>query len=68
MHPLIKTILYGLSIFVIYIVLILLIRLIVPHTPTGEEYFGLFSKKDLLLGLGIAIVLTFTHERKKNLK
>ncbi len=67
MHPVLKTLLYGLSIFVIYAVIVLILRHVINHTPTEYEYFGLFSRKDVLLGLVLAIVLTFTHERKKNL-
>ncbi|MDD4971808.1 MAG: hypothetical protein PHT07_20470 [Paludibacter sp.] len=68
MHPKLKTLLYGLSVFVIYTILAIALRMITHHLPTEEEYFGLISNKDLLIGLMLAIVLTFTHERKKNLK
>jgi len=68
MHPKIKILLYGLSVFLIYTVLAIVLRLITHHVPTEEEYFGLISNKDLLLGLMLALVLTFTHERRKKLK
>ena len=68
MHPKLKIILYGLSIFVIYTILAIALRIITHHVPTEEEHFGLISNKDLLIGLMLAFVLTFTHERRKNLK
>jgi len=68
MHPKFKIVLYGLSVFVIYTVLAIGLRYITHHVPGEDEYFGLISNKDLLLGVGLAFVLTFTHERKKKLK
>ena len=68
MHPKLKTLFYGLSVFVIYTIMAIALRMITHHVPTEEEYFGLISNKDLLIGLMLAFVLTFTHERRKNLK
>jgi len=68
MHPKLKILLYGLSVFLIYTILAVALRMITHHVPTEEEYFGLISNKDLLLGLMLAFVLTFTHERRKKLK
>jgi len=68
MHPTLKIVIYGLSVFVIYTVLAIVLRYVTHHVPTEEEYFGLISNKDLLLGLLLAVVLTFTHERRKKLK
>ena len=68
MHPIIKTGLYGLSVFAIFTILAIVLRLVTNHTPVEGEYFGLISNKDILLGCALAFVLTFTHERKKKLK
>jgi len=68
MHPKLKIVIYGLSIFVIYTILAIVLRYITHHIPQEDEYLGLISNKDLLVGIGLAIVLTFTHERKKRLK
>ena len=68
MHPKVKIILYGLSVFIIYTILAIILRRVTHHIPTEEEYFGLLSNKDLLLGLFLAVVLTFTHEQKKRLR
>ena len=68
MHPKLKIVLYGLSVFVIYTILAIALRMVTHHIPTEEEYFGLISNKDLMLGLMLAFALTFTHERRKKLK
>ena len=68
MHPKLKTGLYGLSILVIYAIIVFVLRRIINRNPIDYEYFGVYSQKDILLGFLLAIVLTFTHERKKKLK
>lgn len=68
MQPIIKTVLYGLSVFAIYAIFVLVLRQVTNHVPTQDDYLGLFSIKDILLGLLLAVVLTFTHIRKQKLK
>jgi hypothetical protein len=65
MHPKIKMILYGLGVFSIYAIFVVGMRYFSHYTPTEAEYFRFFSQNDLLLGLLVAVVMTFTHERKK---
>ena len=65
--PKIKPVLYGLSVFAIYIILSVVLRLISKRIPDDAEYFGIFSSTDLLIGIVVALVLTFTHERKKRI-
>ena len=67
-HPKLKPILYGLGVFTVYIVLSLVIRLVAKRIPADAEFFGMFSTNDLLIGVVVAVVLTFTHERKKRIK
>lgn len=64
----IKIVLYGLGAFAVYIVLVVVLRLISGRIPEDAEIFGMFSTTDLLLGVVVAVVLTFSHERKKRLK
>jgi hypothetical protein len=68
MNPKLKTILYGLGVFAVYIALIVILRLISGKVPENAEIFGFFSRNDFLLGLAVAVILTFSHERKKRLK
>jgi hypothetical protein len=66
--PKIQPILYGVGVFIIFTSLMIIIKLITHRIPTEAEYFGLFSNNDLLMGVVVAIILTFSHERKKKLK
>lgn len=66
--PKIQPILYGIGVFVVFTTLVTILKLITHRIPTDAEYFGLFTKKDFLLGALVAVVLTFSHERKKKLK
>jgi hypothetical protein len=66
--PKIQPILYGVSVFIVFATLMIIIKLITHRIPTEAEYFGLFSNNDLLMGVVVAIILTFSHERKKKLK
>ncbi len=68
MHPVFKTITYGLIVFVIYAALTFILRYITNRMPENPEFLGIYTTNDLLLGIAVAFFLTFTHERKKNLK
>ena len=68
MNPKLKIVLYGFGVFAVYIVFLIVLRLISGRTPEDAEIFGLFSKSDFLLGLLVAVVLTFSNVRKKRLK
>ncbi len=63
-----KPILYGIGVFLVFTTLMVILKLVTHHTPSDAEYFGLFTNQDLFLGLVVAVVLTFSHERKKKLK
>lgn len=63
-----QPVLYGLSVFAVFIILSVILKLIAHRESTDAIYFGILSNKDLLLGLLVAVVLTFTHEHKKKLK
>jgi len=67
-HPKVEPLLCGIIVFAIFYILTLVLKLITQQFPTVLSFETLFPKKDLLLGLGVAAVLTFTHQRKKKLK
>ena len=67
-HPRVEPILYGIIVFVIFYILTLVLKLITHQFPTVLSFETLFPKKDILLGLAVAVILTFTHQRKKKLK
>jgi hypothetical protein len=60
--------LYGLGVFVVFITIALILKRITNQVPTETEIFWLFTKTDLLLGLAVAVAVTFSHEKKKRLK
>jgi hypothetical protein len=62
-----QPVLYGLGVFAIFIILSVVLKLITHRVFDDVRYFGILSDKDLLIGAFVAIVLTFTHERKKRL-
>ena len=66
--PRIQPILYGVGVFIVFTTLVAIIKLITHRVPIEAEYFGLFSNNDLLMGAVVAIIMTFSHERKKKLK
>ncbi len=68
MHPKLQTLLYGLGVFAVFTTFAVGLRHFTSSTVQNLEYFGLFSKKDILLGLIVALIVTFNHERKKNSK
>lgn len=63
-----KPVLYGLGVFAVYILLTYILRLVTNRMPIDAEFLGVFTTNDLLLGLVVSIILTFSHERKKKLK
>jgi len=65
MTPFIKTVLFGLVVFAIFMSIAIILKLVTNHTPVEGEYFGLFTKSDFMLGLVVAIVVTLLHKRKK---
>jgi len=68
MHPKLKLVLYGLSVFVIYSILTYVLRYVFNRMPTDAEFFGVYSSTDLLIGLVLALILTFTHVKKNKLQ
>lgn len=65
--PKIQPVIYGIGVFIVFNILILVMKLLTHRIPENPEYFGLFSNKDFLIGGGVAVILTFMHERKKRL-
>jgi len=59
--------LYGLGVFAVYAVLTYGLRVLFNRITTDAEFFGVYSTNDLLIGVLVAAVLTFSHQRKKNM-
>ena len=67
-HPKLKPIIFGLIAFLIFTSFSTILKLLTNRHSLDDIYFGILSNKDLLIGLGIAVLLTFNYERKKRLK
>lgn len=68
MPALLKTFLYGASVFVIFTTVAVALKLITNKTGDPEAYFGLMTNNDLMIGVVVAVAVTISHERKKRLK
>ena len=60
--------LYGLSVFLVFITIAIVLKRATNQVPIENEIFGLFTKTDLLLGFAVSVAVTLTHEKKKRLK
>lgn len=63
-----QPVLYSLGAFSVFIALSLILKFITKQIPTDAEYFGILSNKDILIGVFVAIIMTFTHYQKKKIK
>ncbi len=68
MPPIVKTILFGAGAFTVFTVIAVILKYATGQLPQEDAFLGIFTKTDLLLGLVVAIVVTLSHERRKNLK
>ena len=66
--PKLQPILYGLGVFAVFVILSVVLKIITHQVSPDAQYLGILSNKDLLLGLIVAVILTFTHVRKRKLK
>ena len=67
MNPKLQTFLYGLGVFAVYMALTAILTWFSSNVPENPILFGIYTKEHLLLGLVVAVVLTFSHERKKKM-
>ncbi len=68
MPPIVKTLIFGVIAFLIFTIIAFLLKLISSQLPQENALLGIFTETDLLLGLVVAVVVTFSHERRKNMK
>ncbi|MDL2290119.1 hypothetical protein LJB95_01800 [Paludibacteraceae bacterium OttesenSCG-928-F17] len=66
-NPKLKPVLYGLGVFAVYIIILVILRLISGRLPENPAIFGFFTGNDFLLGLLVAVTLTFTYVRRKKM-
>jgi len=68
MPQLMKTILYSLSVFVIFTSLAVILKLLTHKVSDDAIYFGIISNNDLFLGFIVTVVVTFSHIMKNRNK
>jgi hypothetical protein len=66
MSPKIKLALYGLSAFVIFALITALLRVVSGKIPENPDFFGLFVKNDIWLGIVVALVIVVSRNRNEN--
>lgn len=67
-HPKLKPIIYGFTVFLVFISLSVILKMLTHRVSSTDVYFGVLSNKDILIGFCIAVFLTFTNEQKKKLR
>lgn len=68
MNAKLKLLMYAISIFVVFLLLTWVLRLVSNNIPDETVLFGIYSSSDLLLGGVIAVALTFSHYNKMKLR
>lgn len=64
----IKTILYAVSVFVVFTLIALALKYFSHRIPEDAEYFGLLTNNDLLMGALVAGVVTISHIKRRKLQ
>ena len=68
MNSRIKLIIYAISTFLVFLLLTWILRLMAGKLPIENGILGVFKNSDLLLGLVVAVAVTFSHIQKRKLK
>ena len=68
MNSTLKLIIYAISTFLVFLLLTWILRLMAGKLPIENGILGVFKNSDLLLGLVVAVAVTFSHIQKRKLK
>lgn len=68
MNSRLKLIIYAISTFLVFLLLTWILRLMAGKLPIENGILGVFKNSDLLLGLVVAVAVTFSHIQKRKLK
>lgn len=68
MNSRLKFIIYAISTFLVFLLLTWILRLMAGKLPIENGILGVFKNSDLLLGLVVAVAVTFSHIQKRKLK
>lgn len=59
-----KSLRYAMGVFVVFIIFTLILRFLTKGVPDKINWAQLFTEKELLMGLIIAVMVTFMHIQK----
>ena len=68
MNSRLKLIIYAISTFLVFLLLTCILSLMAGKLPIENGILGVFKNSDLLLGLVVAVAVTFSHIQKRKLK
>lgn len=68
MNSKLKLIIYAISAFLVIMLLTWILRLMTGKLPLEDGLWGVYKDSDLLLGLVVAAMITFSHYQKRKLK
>ncbi len=68
MNSKLKLVIYAISAFLVFMLLTWILRLMAGKLPLEDGLWGVYKDSDLLLGLVVAAMITFSHYQKRKLK
>ncbi|MFV0391537.1 MAG: hypothetical protein ACK5KP_06625 [Paludibacteraceae bacterium] len=61
-------IIYAVAVFVVFMVLTWILRLVAGKLPIEDAVWGVYKNSDFLIGLVVAGIVTLSHIQKRRLK
>ena len=68
MNSKLKLVIYAISAFLVFMLLTWILRLMTGKLPLEDGLWGVYKDSDLLLGLVLAAIISFSHYQKRKLK
>lgn len=68
MNSKLKTVIYAISVFLIFMLLTWILRLMAGKLPIEDGFLGVYKNSDLFLGIVVAAIVTLSHLQKRKLK
>lgn len=68
MNSKLKLVIYAISVFLVFMLLTWVLRLVAGKLPVENGFLGVFSNSDFLIGVVVAAVVTLSHYQKRKLK
>lgn len=68
MNSKLKLVIYAISVFLVFMLLTWVLRLVAGKLPVENGFLGVFGNSDFLIGVVVAAVVTLSHYQKRKLK